>query len=102
MTDLSLLIRRSLEGDMEAFEQIVRRSRNRVFWTAYNIVGNEEAAKDVSQAVFVRLWKQLGKFRKDRPLDPWLRRMTVNLGIDGPVLLTLLLSTTSNLMIELN
>ena len=83
MTDLSLLIRRSLEGDMEAFEEIVRRRRIRVFWTAYNIVGNEEAAKDVSQAVFVRLWKQLGKFRQDRPLDPWLRRMTVNLGIDA-------------------
>lgn len=83
MIDLSLLIRRSLEGDMAAFEEIVRRRRTRVFWTAYNIVGNEEAAKDVSQAVFVRLWKQLGKFKQDRPLDPWLRRMTVNLGIDA-------------------
>ncbi len=82
MVDEALLLRRCREGDREAFEEIVRKKRNVVFWTAYRVVGNEETAKDVSQAVFLRLWGNLSKIHPDKPLDPWLHRVTVNLGID--------------------
>lgn len=81
--DEALLIRESLRGDLVAFEEIVRRKRERVFWTAYRIVGDEEAAKDVAQTVFVRTWRNLHKIDPDRPLDAWLHRTTVNLAIDS-------------------
>ncbi|MBI4161294.1 MAG: RNA polymerase sigma factor [Acidobacteria bacterium] len=81
--DEALWIRRAREGDLDAFEAIVRGKRERVFWTAYRIVGAEEAAKDVAQTVFVRLWQNLGRIDPDRPLDPWLHRTTVNLAIDA-------------------
>jgi RNA polymerase sigma-70 factor (ECF subfamily) len=81
--DDALLIRKSRQGDLVAFEEIVRRKRERVFWTAYRIVGDEDAAKDVSQTVFVRTWRNLRKIDPDRPLDAWLHRTTVNLAIDA-------------------
>lgn len=83
MVDEALLLRRSRQGDQRAFEEIVRRKRNGVFWTAYRVVGSEDAARDVSQAVFLRLWENLPRIRADKPLDPWLHRVTVNLGIDA-------------------
>src|SRR5262245_30502461 len=77
-------------GDERSFEALVRRKREKVFWIAYRIVGDEEDAKEIAQAAFVRLWKVLPKYRPDQSFDTWLYRITVNLAIDhyrsrGPI-----------------
>jgi len=69
-------------GDEIAFEALIRRKRERVFWTAYQIVGDEEDAKEIAQATFIRLWKVLGKYKPDQSFDTWLYRITTNLAID--------------------
>ena len=76
------LVRLAAGGDERAFETLIQRKRERVFWIAYRIVGNEEDAREVAQATFVRLWKVLGKYKPDQSFDTWLYRITVNLAID--------------------
>ena len=76
------LARRSVGGDERAFESLVRRKRERVFWIAYRIVGNEEDARDIAQSTFVRLWRVLPKYDPGQAFDTWLYRIVVNLAID--------------------
>jgi RNA polymerase sigma-70 factor (ECF subfamily) len=77
------IIRAAQAGDGQAFEQLVLRHRNRVFWLAHQVVGNAEDAKDVTQNVLVRLWRVLPKYDERYAFSTWLYRMTVNLAIDS-------------------
>ena len=76
------LIRRSAEGDLEAFEALVERKRERVFWIAYHVVGDVELARDVAQEVFIRLYRVIRRFRSGGRFDAWLYRIVMNLSID--------------------
>ena len=76
------LIRRAQEGDLQAFEQLVREWRDQVFRVARQIVGEDEGAKDVAQMVFIRLWQVLGRYREGGSFAAYLHRITVNLAID--------------------
>ncbi len=77
------LIRRAASGDLDAFEDLVARKRERVFWIAYHIVGDEELARDVAQEVFIRLHRVIRRFRAGGRFDAWLYRIATNLGIDA-------------------
>jgi RNA polymerase sigma-70 factor (ECF subfamily) len=76
------LIRSCLEGNHEAFAALVRRHEQRSFWAAYKIVGDSEAARDVAQEAFVRVWRALDRFDFSMAFSTWLYRITVNLAID--------------------
>ena len=80
--DLTDLIRAAAGGDRRAFEDLVLRKRERVVRTAFQITGELEDAKDVAQAVFLRLWRVLQRFDLSRRFDTWLYRITVNAAID--------------------
>jgi len=77
------LIRRSAAGDRDAFEALVERQRERIFWIACHVVGDGDMARDVVQEVCLRLYRSLGRFRAGGRLAPWLYRMTLNLAIDA-------------------
>jgi RNA polymerase sigma-70 factor (ECF subfamily) len=77
------LIRRSAAGDLDAFETLVESKRERVFWIACHVVGEAELARDVTQEVFLRLFRVLRRFRSGGRFDAWLYRMTFNLAIDA-------------------
>ena len=79
--DRSLAIQ-AAGGNEPAFEALIRRKRERVFWIAFRIVGNEEDAREIAQLTFIRLWKVLPKYRPEQSFDTWLYRITVNLAID--------------------
>jgi RNA polymerase sigma-70 factor (ECF subfamily) len=76
------LIRAAAGGDRRAFEDLVLRKRDQVVRTAFQITGNLEDAKDVSQGVFLRLWRVLQRFDLEKRFDTWLYRITVNAAID--------------------
>ena len=76
------LIRRSAGGDLDAFEILIERKRERVFWIACHIVGDEELARDVAQEVFIRLFRVIRRFREGGRFDAWLHRIATNLSID--------------------
>jgi RNA polymerase sigma-70 factor, ECF subfamily len=77
------LIQRAAAGDLDAFEALVTQKRERVFWIAYHIVGDEELARDVAQEVFIRLHRVIRRFRAGGRFDAWLHRIATNLAIDA-------------------
>ena len=62
-----------------AFDVIVERHRRSVYQLCYRFVGNHEDASDLSQDVFLRAYRGLGKFRGGSSLSTWLYRIGVNL-----------------------
>jgi RNA polymerase sigma-70 factor (ECF subfamily) len=77
------LVRLTLGGDSAAFEQIVLRHENRIMAMAARLLGAREDAKDVAQEVFLRAFKYLHRLDMQRPLEPWLMRITVNVCRDA-------------------
>ncbi|RMH15505.1 MAG: sigma-70 family RNA polymerase sigma factor [Acidobacteria bacterium] len=72
------LLQRARRGDARAFEGILRRHERRVMATAWRLLGRLEDAQDAAQEVFLRLYRHLEKLDPERPLEPWLYRVTVN------------------------
>jgi RNA polymerase sigma-70 factor (ECF subfamily) len=77
------LVERAAAGDLDAFTALVDSRRERVFWIAYQIVSDAELARDVTQEVFLRLYRVIGRFRRGGRFDPWLHRITLHLAIDA-------------------
>jgi RNA polymerase sigma-70 factor (ECF subfamily) len=73
------LIKRLQAGSLEALGILYDRHRHLVFRTALAISGDEDAAADLLQDVFLRLHRFAERIDPQRPLEPWLYRMTTNL-----------------------
>lgn len=71
------------KGDAAAFNEIVRRYQERVYWIARRLVETHEDADDVVQDVFVRVYESLTKFRSDSTLFTWLYRITTNVALNA-------------------
>jgi RNA polymerase sigma-70 factor (ECF subfamily) len=66
-------------GDREAFRLLFETYKDRVFSMAvYSFGGDETAAKDVSQQIFLKLMTSIGQFRGDSAFTTWLYRIVVN------------------------
>lgn len=76
------LIEAFREGNEKAFEEIVRRYQRQVANIIYLTLGNREEVDDLSQEVFVRVYRSLGRFEYDSSLYSWIYRIAVNLCID--------------------
>ncbi|MFP4499919.1 MAG: RNA polymerase sigma factor [Candidatus Hydrogenedentota bacterium] len=72
------LVARAQAGDTEAFEVLVRRYRNEVYALSYHFLRNREEAWDISQEVFIKAYKSIGRFRGDASFKTWLMRITAN------------------------
>jgi RNA polymerase sigma-70 factor, ECF subfamily len=70
------------KGDEKAFEEIVRRYQRQVANIIYLTLGNREEVDDLSQEVFVRMFRSLNRFEFDSSLYSWIYRIAVNLCID--------------------
>ena len=66
-------------GDVSAFDEVVRRYKDRVYNLVYRFLGNHEDALDVSQEVFVRAYQGLHSFRGGAKLYTWLYSIAANL-----------------------
>jgi len=71
-------VERAQTGDVEAFEELVRRYRNDVFALACHFVRNRDDAWDISQEVFIKTHRSLRRFRGDASFKTWLMRITAN------------------------
>ena len=71
------------KGDREAFRQLFETYKDKVFSIAvYSFGGDETAASDVSQQIFLKLMTNIGQFRGDSAFTTWLYRLVVNACID--------------------
>jgi RNA polymerase sigma-70 factor (ECF subfamily) len=80
--EIADLVRRALDGDSEAFESIILRYERRVVSLATKLLGRTEDAQDAAQEVFLRVYKYLHRLDLQKPIEPWLMRMTVNVSRD--------------------
>ena len=72
------LVAACLGGHHGAFDLIVERHRRPVYLLCYRFVGNHEDASDLSQDVFLRAFRGLGRFKGNSSLGTWLHRIAVN------------------------
>ncbi len=75
-------IRKAASGDMTAFEEIYRASSRYVFSVAYRITGNSQDAEEVTQDVFVKVYRKLGTFAFKSAFSTWLYRIAMNAAIN--------------------
>src|SRR3982750_997757 len=66
------------KGDMAAFEEIYQRHHRRVYSICLRMLQNAYEAEDLTQDVFIQLYRKIGSFRGDSAFTTWLHRMTVN------------------------
>jgi RNA polymerase sigma factor (sigma-70 family) len=73
------LIGRAQNGDVDAFELIYNEHSGRVFALCLRLMGGDQtSATELMQDVFIRAWKNLGKFRGESAFSSWLHRLAVN------------------------
>jgi RNA polymerase sigma-70 factor, ECF subfamily len=66
------------KGNMAAFEEIYKRHHRRVYSICLRMLQNASEAEDLTQDVFIQLYRKIGSFRGDSAFTTWLHRMTVN------------------------
>ena len=76
------IIRAVVDGNTNAFEDLVLEYQKQVYHIALKMTGNEEDAFDLSQEAFLKAFHSLSTFRGEAGFGSWLYRMTANLCID--------------------
>jgi RNA polymerase sigma-70 factor, ECF subfamily len=73
------LVDRSRGGDVESFNQLIRRWERPIYALAYRVIGQEEDARDVCQETFLRAFRGLAGFKGQAKFSSWLYRIALNL-----------------------
>lgn len=76
------LIEQCLAGDQAAWETIVRQNWRKVFNVAYKFVGKHDEAEDLSQDIFLKIFKALNTFDRRANFQTWIVSISRNLCID--------------------
>ena len=76
--DEATLVRRCLRGEAEAVEALVGRFQAEVFGLCVRLLNHRHDAEDVTQEVFLRVFRSLGRWDSTRPLKPWVLSIAVN------------------------
>lgn len=77
-----LLIERSKNGDVSAFEMLIEAYQKKVFNLAYRIIGNYDDANDIAQEAFIRIFRSISGFRGQSSFSTWIYRITTNVCLD--------------------
>ncbi|MDP3883249.1 MAG: RNA polymerase sigma factor [Candidatus Staskawiczbacteria bacterium] len=76
------LIQQYLKGDEASFEILVKRYLKPIYGFVYKNIGSAADAEDVTQQVFVKVWKNIKKFDQKKALKPWIFQIAKNTSID--------------------
>ena len=72
------LIQSTLAGDEEAFAELVRRHKRKVFGIAARFARNDAELADICQEIFVKAFQKLKSFRGEAPFEHWVSRIAVH------------------------
>ena len=75
-------INQIIEGNTNAFSVLVNQYKDLVFTLAYKMLKNREDAEEVSQDVFIKIFKSLNKFKGDSKFSTWIYKITYNTCLD--------------------
>ena len=81
-TAAAQLVRQATGGDVDAFEELVRRLQRRVYGFAFQHLRDADEAHDLAQEIFVKLYRNLGRFDPERPFEPWFWKLAANTTIN--------------------
>jgi len=76
------LARQATGGDLDAFEELVRRMQRRVYGFAYQHLRDLDEAHDLTQEIFVKLYRNLARYDAARPFEPWFWKLAANTTIN--------------------
>src|SRR5262245_3792204 len=79
----SILVRRVQQGDIDAFDVLVRRYLERAYRVAYRVVQHRQDAEDLVQDSFLRALERIDQCAIDRPFGPWFFRIVMTQGINA-------------------
>ena len=79
---VNALVRRSVEGDDDAFAEIFRRFRDKVYRIAWRFTHDHDEAMDLVQTTFIKAHRSLGSYREESSFATWIARIATNVGID--------------------
>ena len=76
------LVKQSLQGDGQAFEELVQAYQNKVYSLTYRYMGNEDDAYDMAQETFLKAYRSLRSFKGDSSFGTWIYRIATNVCLD--------------------
>ena len=76
------LVGQATGGDLDAFEELIRRLQRRVYGFAYHHLRDRDEANDLAQEIFVKLYRNLARFDPERPFEPWFWKLAANATIN--------------------
>ena len=80
--DENAIIEGMARGEERAFRELVERYKRKVYYLALDMAGNPVDAEDISQEVFLKVYRSFATFRRGAKLGSWLYRVTYNAAID--------------------
>jgi RNA polymerase sigma-70 factor (ECF subfamily) len=80
--DEDAIVEGMTRGDPQAFRELVECYKRKVYYLALDIAGNPVDAEDISQEVFLKVFRSFSTFRRGARLGSWLYRITYNAAID--------------------
>ncbi len=72
------LVKRARGGDLESYDELVRRYQERIYATIYHMTANHEDANDLAQETFIKAYQALNSFKGDSSFFTWVYRIAVN------------------------
>ena len=76
------LARQATGGDLDAFEQLVRRLQRQLYGFAFQHLRDRDEAHDLTQEIFVKLYRNLARYDPERPFEPWFWKLAANTTIN--------------------
>ena len=78
VSDEMALVRRAQQGEMSAYDDLVRRYQERIYATIYHMTSNHEDANDLAQETFIKAFQALKSFKGGSSFYTWVYRIGVN------------------------
>ncbi len=76
------LVKQSIEGNQDAFTELINKYKNLVYSVVLRMVNDSEEANDLAQEVFIKVYKNLDKYQPEYKFSTWIIRITTNHVID--------------------
>src|ERR1700688_3105842 len=76
--DEGVLVHRARQGDLEAYDDLIRRYQERIYATIYHMTSNHDDANDLAQESFIKAYQALKSFKGGSSFYTWLYRIAVN------------------------
>lgn len=76
------LVKKAQNGSLKAFEEIVELYQGKVLNIVYHMIKNQDEVEDIAQEVFIKIYKNIGKFQGKSSFYTWVYRITANTCLD--------------------